>query len=767
MKYLKKYLSMFMALLLMGAGIAGCSAKGQNHNSSRDEGTEAASNFGQGQDGMKGRYLENEIILPEQVDQIYSMGKLEDGSIRVLAENQEEETSFFFNSKDGGTTWETMELSEPIMGNWVSGSAIAPDGSAVAVGSFRGLGQGFGAKKISSDGQVTQFEMDLSEFVDTQKAFVDTMAYDLSGSLFVQAGTGAVLKVDIKTGEVIKACDFSESIVLYFAVAGEKLLLVTEQGIPVYSALDGSRLDEDSILNELVKNGNAAERETENYPMAICMGMDEGSIVYANSKGIYYHKDGGDINEQLVNGELVSLGSRGIDFCSITMADQEHILLHVIDTSGKNKLLQYQYDKNTATVPQHELRVYTLKDSPMVRQAAALFQKQYPEVYVKVEIGMTGKDGLTSEDAQRALSTDIMAGNGPDVLIMDGLPAKSYIEKGILGDISDIVKEVKEEDGIFENIIAPYEKDGEIYQIPTRFYMVINDGPGDAASHGGTISSFADYAQQLREENPGSKIMPYQSAKSLLYYLYNADSANWLDEHGSLDESALETWLLLAKSIYDIDKYNARGESYEYDGMLVGTASVGNIGIVTKNAMLGLGTIVKTDDLLDILAAEKQMKPKGDYTLFNGQDTKSFIPYLTAGINNSSNSAEAAKSFVKMLIGKEYSSLSGEGFPLNLAGFEARNKEVAESAKGVSSTQSLSDDGETFYSFSANYDGLLTDEAFGKLKGMIESLDTPALTDKMIEELVLEHAEKYLKGEESLEDTLSALTQKIKLYLVE
>lgn len=760
MKKLKKYTCILLALLLMGTGIAGCSGgvKGDM------KGTEGDSGKGQEQNGMKGRFVESYLSLPEEVDQIHGMGKLADGSIRVLAENKEEGNAWFFSSKDGGSTWESKELSGSVetKDSWVTGAAVAPDGSAVAVGYFPELGEDFAAKKISSDGQVAQFELDLSEYVDASKPFGADIAFDTAGALFIQPSGKDVLTVNMETGEVKKACDYSDSKVRYFAVAGEKLLLVTDQGIPVYHTVDGARLEQDPILDELVKKEKAAERNTDSFPVVFNMGMDRGSILYVNSNGIFYHKDEGDINEQLVNGELVSLGAQEISYRSVLMVDEEHILLQAADN---NKLLEYRYDKDMATVPGNELTVYALRDSPMIRQAASLFQKQYPDVYVKVEIGMTGEDGISSEDALQALSTDIMAGNGPDVLLLDGLPVNSYIEKGILADISDVVKEIEEKDGLFEKIKAPYEKDGAIYEISTRFYFMVFDGPGAAASDGGTLLSLVEYAEKLKKENPDSKALD-RNAKSLLYNLYYADSANWLNEDGSLDESALEAWLTLAKRLYDIDRSEeSRDEWFEFEGTLLGTGANDARSVAMNQNLLAFGTIVKTEDMLGLLSAEKRMQPAGSYGLLNGDETKSFIPYLTAGVNSNSRSMDHAKAFLGLLLGKEYCSLGGEGFPVNRAAFEARNEETKSLADdGMVSIGSMEDDGTVY---TETYEGLMTDEALDKLTGILESLDTPALTDSTIHNLVLEQGEKFLKDEQSLETTMNTLKQKMNLYLSE
>jgi ABC-type glycerol-3-phosphate transport system substrate-binding protein len=94
-----------------------------------------------------------------------------------------------------------------------------------------------------------------------------------------------------------------------------------------------------------------------------------------------------------------------------------------------------------------------LQDSDTLRQAVNIFRQEYADIYVNLEIGMTDDNGVTLEDALKTLSTDILAGNGPDVLILDGMPVDSYVEKGILIDISDVVDEVKASDGLVDSIV--------------------------------------------------------------------------------------------------------------------------------------------------------------------------------------------------------------------------------------------------------------------------------------------------------------------------
>mgnify|MGYP002243277550 CR=1 FL=1 len=53
--------------------------------------------------------------------------------------------------------------------------------------------------------------------------------------------------------------------------------------------------------------------------------------------------------------------------------------------------------------------------------------------------GQITSGSTTVSDTIRALNTELLGGNGADLLVLDGLPAESYIEKGILEDMKDFL----------------------------------------------------------------------------------------------------------------------------------------------------------------------------------------------------------------------------------------------------------------------------------------------------------------------------------------
>lgn len=129
------------------------------------------------------------------------------------------------------------------------------------------------------------------------------------------------------------------------------------------------------------------------------------------------------------------------------------------------------------------LRLYTLKENENLCQSAKLFMEKYPKYPVVIEVGISEEDGKTVSDAIRSLNTEIMAGNGPDIILMDGLPIEDYIEKGVLEDLSDVVKGVKTNgEEFFENVLSSYEKGENLYAVPSRFSVPIIIGKEGAVT---------------------------------------------------------------------------------------------------------------------------------------------------------------------------------------------------------------------------------------------------------------------------------------------
>lgn len=233
---------------------------------------------------------------------------------------------------------------------------------------------------------------------------------------------------------------------------------------------------------------------------------------------------------------------------------------------------------------------------------------------------MTEENGMTLEDALSVLNTDILAGKGPDVLILDGMPADSYIEKGVLADISDVVGEASQKDGIFGNIIESSKKDGKVYAMPARILLPVVLGDEKTRSAGGSLPALADRVKTLSKSTSKSVIPDDKGTKTLLRDCYYADSARFLTGEWRLSFGTLDGM-------------------YHYQTMV-----------------------------------SERKDTKADICLMNGDRVKTYVPYLTAGVTMGGN-VDAAKEFVATLLGKEAGIRDSGGFSVNRAVFEELCKE--------------------------------------------------------------------------------------------
>ena len=129
--------------------------------------------------------------------------------------------------------------------------------------------------------------------------------------------------------------------------------------------------------------------------------------------------------EQVMEGSLSSLGDPKMSLAGMAvLPDNEFAILY---TNGKDVpvCVSSGYSDHTGSAGQ-----YLQSDRKLCGPSGGQpVPEQHPEAYVRYEIGLDTGSGMTSEDAIKNLNTRIMSGSGPDLLVLDGLPARSFGKK--------------------------------------------------------------------------------------------------------------------------------------------------------------------------------------------------------------------------------------------------------------------------------------------------------------------------------------------------
>lgn len=818
---------------LFGAGIislsllAGC---GENQAGVDTKGENPAADTENAEKRM-GRYLEKEIAVPEEITAAVSYPALylqkSESDELVLAEPM----AGRYISADMGSEWEPMDCpwQDMIPSGYISDVALSPDGGVAMVyspyeeedgkepdTSGDKTGEEIGASgdeafqsaepepsgkegaqtaadedertedtgenTIESVWKAVYFDADGRgielDFPETGDARVRKLVFDRQGGLYAFDFQGRVYRIDPAAGTKRELFDteglmdfvcFTERYMVGFTSRGEVVIYDLEQEKPA---------PEDRTLQDFVSEnlGDTLGSMERGHELVAAGGEQEDIIYFAFSGGVYRHVIGGTAIEQIIDGTISSFGDPSMILMDMVMLpDNEFVVLY-----NDVRLYRYTYDPNVPAVPEKQVKVYSLVENYSMRQAVSLFQKMHQDVYVHYEIGMSGIDGVTKEDAIRNLNTKIMSGEGPDILLLDGLPRESYEEKGILADMSAVVDGMSGEEELFPNVVEACRKEGAIYGLPIRIQLPMMAGSNKYVEKIKDIETLADAVEEIREENPEGAILGMKSEEELLYMLGLTSSAAWTNEKGMIDEKALQEFLAAAERIWQaelsgVDAGQMR-ERVSYSDRFIGedgyrsVLSTNVIGIATGGQEFAIGKVYRVDFDYDVMTSIAELAEDDfGFGFWNGQVSKGFIPDGLAGVAASSADNEMAVEFYRFLFGRDLQDmdLSG-GLPVNMASFDSFAKNPREGAIGgdedLAGGLAMSNDDGSYFELDVKWP---KEEEFQRLKEMAGSATRISTGDGAVEEAVYEIGPDALNGIITPEEAVREIVEKSAIYMAE
>ncbi|HCT91159.1 MAG TPA: hypothetical protein DF613_07240 [Lachnospiraceae bacterium] len=453
-----------LSVALVMAGTAGCGKKeavggtdGAVDGAAGSAAGVAAGSTG-ADDGSRramGRYMEEEQSLPADFSSIDDMKRQEGGSIRIVGCSGGQES--VWESKDAGVSWEKIFDVPDEIPDDIRCKAMSSGGRVVyACDEIQGTEGKENFYLMEPDGSSGQIPYELPKVEELNINLARQVLFVGNEQILICDDMGNFYLIRAADGSVERTFDLGDSGEVYVAFAvGKMLLFLSGSEILLYD----SETWEQKNAGEVLQNGIA-----ESGTIYAADTLDGGeSIYYISEKGMYYYKFGGSVVEQLIDGGLNSLGSFSVSVNSLLMLDERNLLVAKKDDNEDREsmagLSRFVYSADTPARPDRELKIYSLYENDWIRQVAERFQNEHADVYVRFEAALSGEDGVTSSDALKTLATEIMAGKGPDVLVLDGMPVEAYAEKGILKDLSSVLSENREE--YFENVRNAY-RNGQV-----------------------------------------------------------------------------------------------------------------------------------------------------------------------------------------------------------------------------------------------------------------------------------------------------------------
>ncbi len=488
---------------------------------------------------------------------------------------------------------------------------------------------------------------------------------------------------------------------------------------------------------------------------------EEQDIYLIGSSGIKHLTDGGSVWELLVDGSITFFNMPSYTLAYVKAIDKEIYTLFK-RADAFTTLKKYSYSKDMPAVASTELTVYTLKKSDTLNQIVTLFQGSHPDIKVTVQVGLERGSSLTEEEVVKALNTELLAGKGPDLILLDGLNSGTYIGKGMLADMKSCITDSEEGKACLENIVQAYETNDKIFAVPIRFTLPMLWGSKELIDKVKSIEDLAAY----QKEHPDEKVLTNKAADELINRFYISCRPSWFDSQGKLQEEQMKKYLESIKVLAN------QGQTPSF--MKMQTSRKFNMLGVDINEMVYLaygftkiqfGEPAGIDNLLEGATANEQ---RGDGSLgpLTCQSIQVFEPMTILSINASSKKQEIAKDFIEMALSEEIQDMDMQnGFPVNKVSFEKWIQGKNYNKEGIFRCHGTGQEinGKEY----VLYVGWGYEDELAKYYEYSKTAKVPVVIDQKLIQIILDESAGYFDGEITVEEAVKNIKQKAEFYLAE
>lgn len=721
-----------------------------------------------------GRYIEKELPWPEGANVLADCLQLPDGSLMMIASGSELKNTgpwTAYTSTDGGASWAKKDTPwlEPLKdttilsgkcdnaGNLYLLTVLYPPEFEELLKKAMETGEMPSpdkvppnlVKKITPDGTVSELSPKWEKQEDGTVSLSDIAVLD-NGDIIASHYNSKCIRYDAATGEKKNEYPLSSYVARSMLVYGNTLGAVVDGGKIQQFDLDSAG-EQDPILLEGSSEGEGV----------VALSSDKKAILRCDTSGIYRYVIGGSIWERVVEGDSCSLGMPSVSIGQIFETGGNSFTVKAYN-GDTHITLHYEFSADTPTVPSTEMAVYSLYDNPTVRQAIGVFQRDNPDIAVDMTVALDGQSAITLSDAIRSLNTELLAGKGPDVLLLDSLPISSYMGKGVLADLSGTVKPKIDGGELCKGIASTYLEGEALYAVPARFAVPQMWGLDDLVGKAKDLTSLADWIAADHAENPDIRQLMRMAPSELIYDFYTTCAPAWRNEDGSIKEAEFTQFLTDIKKIADTGNGEPLSEG-QGNSIFMQAYPWASTGLPQDQQIRTILYLSQTADDFAIPDAFATLLGGRKFAFMPGQAENVYVPQTILGVNANSPLKDKAMELVGTALTEKVQTNDFEdGYAVNIKALNA----------GAAYPYLEGDDG---MQTMINIDGQEriafifwpSDEFMATTMAAIQNLSTPSTQDPVLLEMVVSETQEYFTGEKPVETVVKAVIERTQAYLSE
>ena len=725
-----------------------------------------------------GGYMEEKIKLPSKADLVTSLIRLDDGTLRMLGWIGDDEA--VWDSSDEGNSWtQYTNISKTLKVNpnerLYTMSWLLSTGKIITkVTQFSDDETGamlpIEVYAIESDKNSKKIEVELPPYENDCGCAGDTHDhpelpndfYDVqfpdNERILVSDANGQIHLVNMETGEIERS--YGELGVYAYGI---RSFVIFKNSIIVLMGNDSKVYDIDSgevINNEMANLLQGIETDF----VASHMEDDTEKILYSVNEVELRRVGEGEENTQLLDYTKTSFAGKYPTILSVVPNGEQGFFV-AVECLGEAEIYKYSYVEE-AEKEKSDLIIYALEANPRLSRAVALFNTENQDTKVELQIGVSGADAGTAEDAIKELNLKMLNKEGPDVFVLDGLPMKAYNNSDILLDISEILRSEKE--AYFENILQTYATGDEIFVAPMTFNFFTIQGKQNLLEAANNLDDLAVELEKINttEENIGSTIITYDS---LLESCYQTTISSLIQEDGTIAKDDLQNFFEQVQRLHIASGEQGNEESKEIEA--IAYASYNFKALCLDKINIGFTPIVEWTNIDTIYNANREVADLG-FAFLNSDLGNVYQPEFTVGIAKDSDNVELSKQFLQFLLSEEMQTVSnlreGGGMSIHKNAFLNQLNRTNEMLKKIEGTTlGLGEFDEEYGTGEKWTIEPLTEEEKSDIMEIADSLDTVAYQDEEVKGIIMEHLDMLLMGNTSLEEVTNTALNQLEIYFNE
>lgn len=621
--------------------------------------------------------------------------------------------------------------------------------------------------KVSGEGKITG-SIDTEKLYGKGGFYLTGFAVGTNESIYLADPAKPVQVLD-STGKLLKTLGSGKYICICPDDAGNLFGLDTS-GSKTYLEKINVASGKSELRKDITSDQPGNYRSIENIYIRYCKG---DKSVYLNcDKGILAYSAAGEFKGIVLDyGDHTILAS-GSPVCNFVVDSAG--ALYLMTSSDKGfQLFSYtrQSGKEKKAVQKGTITVSLPYMDTLIDTAATRFQIKNPGFRVIVDSAPDDEKSL--ENYRTVLNTEIMAGKGPDIFSVNGLPYEKFIYRNSFADLTEMMEKDKSFDSgvLYSNLLDALKYKGKLYMLPISFNFdtlianknLLDDKAIQIDDSNWTWNDFNAILQMFSavagaSESGKFSPMPRVSRAQLLERLLNGSYGMFIDienKNSSFVNSEFMQILNIAKSFGSSQSSREASKGY-LESIARGTlvfnpySILGYMGYASLKGMYGDAEIT-------------MLRFPSD----NSAKRYAFSSNSIFAINAKSSNKDEAYEFLKYLLSEEMQTDGNmSGFSVNREAQKKRaaaNNDYIKSGKAGTIGIGAPGSGKSI-SFSPK---VLTDAEIDKIDRYIEKLNVYSNNGSEILKIVWDESKAYLSGVKTAEDTARFIQQRVDTYMGE